>query len=86
MARAIAVSFLVLLLAFPTVFGADHEVGDTGGWALGVITTPGPLGKLSELVTIWVSLFMFLAFQKLVKLFLKKKILAYTRTQVANSI
>ncbi|KAG5009620.1 hypothetical protein AAZX31_07G109000 [Glycine max] len=45
MARAIAVSFLVLLLAFPTVFGADHEVGDTGGWALGVNYNTWASGK-----------------------------------------
>ncbi|KAG5043069.1 hypothetical protein JHK87_006984 [Glycine soja] len=45
MASAIAASFLVLLLAFPTVFGADHEVGDTSGWALGVNYNTWASGK-----------------------------------------
>ncbi|KAK7295892.1 hypothetical protein VNO77_51157 [Canavalia gladiata] len=33
--RAMVASFLVLLLAFPTVFGTDHNVGGSGGWKLG---------------------------------------------------
>ncbi|KAL2319876.1 hypothetical protein Fmac_028845 [Flemingia macrophylla] len=35
MAKAIAASFLVLLLAFPTVFATEFQVGDTSGWSLG---------------------------------------------------
>lgn len=36
MAKSIVASFLVLVLAFPYVFGTDYTVGDSSGWALGV--------------------------------------------------
>jgi len=45
MAKAIAASFLVLMLAFPTVFGVDYNVGDSSGWASGVDYTNWASGK-----------------------------------------
>ncbi|XP_020202781.1 uclacyanin-3 [Cajanus cajan] len=45
MAKAIAASFLVLLLAFPTVFGTDHDVGESAGWALGTNYATWASGK-----------------------------------------
>lgn len=38
-------SLFVLLLAFPTVFGTDHTVGDDKGWDQGVDYTTWPSGK-----------------------------------------
>ncbi|CAJ1948052.1 unnamed protein product [Sphenostylis stenocarpa] len=32
MTKPVAASFLVLMLAFPTVFGVDYDVGDSSGW------------------------------------------------------
>lgn len=45
MAKAIAASFLLLMLAFPTVFAVDYDVGDTSGWASGVDYTNWVSGK-----------------------------------------
>lgn len=45
MAKALVVSLLVLLLASPTVFGTDHTVGDSAGWALGTNYTTWASGK-----------------------------------------
>ncbi|XP_014516045.1 uclacyanin-3 [Vigna radiata var. radiata] len=45
MAKAIAASFLVLMLGFPTVFGVDYDVGDSNGWTSGVDYTTWVSGK-----------------------------------------
>ncbi|TKY68914.1 Uclacyanin-3 protein [Spatholobus suberectus] len=45
MAKTIVASFLVLLLAFPTVFGTDFDVGDSSGWALGTDYSTWASGK-----------------------------------------
>ncbi|MED6149282.1 hypothetical protein PIB30_060929 [Stylosanthes scabra] len=48
MAKSIALvasSFLILLLAFPTVFATDFTVGDSSGWALKVDYTAWAKGK-----------------------------------------
>ncbi|XP_061374299.1 uclacyanin-3-like [Gastrolobium bilobum] len=41
----LAASFLVMLLASPTVFATDFTVGDTGGWKLGTDYSTWPSGK-----------------------------------------
>ncbi|MED6149281.1 hypothetical protein PIB30_060928 [Stylosanthes scabra] len=48
MAKAIAMvasSFLILLLASPSVFATDYAVGDSSGWSLGVDYTTWASGK-----------------------------------------
>jgi hypothetical protein len=45
MNTSIVASFLVLLLAFPSVFATDFTVGDAKGWDLGVDYTTWPSGK-----------------------------------------
>ncbi|XP_057458103.1 mavicyanin-like [Lotus japonicus] len=45
MAKTMVASLLVLLVAFPTVFGADHTVGDASGWNIGVDYTTWASGK-----------------------------------------
>ncbi|XP_027336795.1 uclacyanin-3-like [Abrus precatorius] len=45
MARTILASFLVLMLAFPTAFGTDFTVGDSGGWTLGTDYSTWAAGK-----------------------------------------
>ncbi|XP_057719165.1 uncharacterized protein LOC130933552 [Arachis stenosperma] len=41
----VASSFLILLLASPTVFATDYTVGDASGWTLGVDYTKWVAGK-----------------------------------------
>jgi hypothetical protein len=45
MNTSMVASFLVLLLAFPSVFATDFTVGDSSGWNLGVDYTTWPSGK-----------------------------------------
>jgi len=45
MAKVIAASFLVLMLALPTVFGVDYTVGDSSGWSSGVDYSTWASGK-----------------------------------------
>ncbi|KAK7277169.1 hypothetical protein RIF29_18320 [Crotalaria pallida] len=45
MGRALALSFLVMFLASPTVFGVDHTVGDSAGWALNTDYSTWASGK-----------------------------------------
>ncbi|KAJ1439541.1 Phytocyanin domain [Sesbania bispinosa] len=49
MATKMVASFLVLHLAFPTVFGTDYNVGDDNGWSQGVDYSTWTSGKTFKL-------------------------------------